>query len=51
MCIFRKKYNNKVKYNCIHCLKIAYVSELNGYNGYVSDEDLITSSNKKLKHK
>ena len=52
MCEFlEKKWNNNITYNCIHCLQEAYYSELNNTQGYVTDEELIVSSNNKLKHK
>ncbi len=46
-----KKWNNNVTYNCVHCLQEAYYNELNDTQGYITDEDLIISSNNKLKHK
>jgi|LakMenE01Jun11ns_1017448.scaffolds.fasta_scaffold7153518_1 hypothetical protein len=46
-----KKWNNTVTYNCGFCLQEAYYSELNNTQGYVTDEDLIVSSNHKLKPK
>lgn len=52
MCSFLgKKWNNAVNFSCGHCLKEAYESELNNVQGYVTDEELIESSNYKLKHK
>ena len=53
MCEFLKQKwkNNDIKYNCGYCLKEAYNSEINESQGYVTDEDLIQSSNNKLKHK
>lgn len=52
MCSFlEKKWNNTIAYKCNHCLQEAYNSELNNTQGYVTDEELITSSNNKLKHK
>jgi hypothetical protein len=47
----QKWKNNDIKYNCGYCLKEAYNSEINDSQGYVTDEDLIESSNNKLKHK
>ena len=47
----RDKYKNEIKYSCIHCLIEAYQSEINGVNGYITDEELIECSNNKLKHK
>ena len=52
MCEFlEKKWNNNVTYNCANCLQEAYDSELNNTQGYITDEELIASSNNKLKHK
>ena len=45
-----EKWSKKVNYTCDHCLEIAYLSELNGTTGYVTDDDLIILSNYKLKH-
>lgn len=45
------KWGNTITYTCVHCLQEAYYSELNNTQGYVTDEELITSSNNKLKHK
>lgn len=45
------KWKHTVKYNCVHCLKEAYLSELHQVNGYVTDDDLIESSSNKLRHK
>ena len=46
-----KKWNNTITYKCNNCLREAYYSELNDTQGYITDEDLIISSNNKLKHK
>ena len=46
-----EKYKREIKYSYFECLKIAYNSEKNGINGYVTDDELIESSNNKLKHK
>lgn len=49
-----EKYQREIKYSCVHCLKIAYDFEKYGTkvsNGYVTDEELIESSNRKLIHK
>ena len=46
-----QKWNQNVVYKCSHCLQEAYNSENNNTQGYVTDEDLIMSSNNKLKHK
>lgn len=46
-----KKWNNSVKFSCSHCLQEAYCHEINNTQGYVTDEELIVSSNYKLKHK
>jgi hypothetical protein len=52
MCNFlEKRYKNKITYTCINCLQEAYKSELDDTQGYVTDEELIKSSNNKLKHK
>jgi hypothetical protein len=52
MCDFlKKKWNNTITYKCINCLQEAYNSELNNIQGYITDEELIISSNNKLKHK
>jgi hypothetical protein len=45
------RYKRKIKYTCIHCLHHAYRCEKEErINGYVTDDDLIESSNYKLKH-
>lgn len=46
-----QKWNNNVIYKCNYCLQEAYNSELNNIQGYVTDEELIASSNNKLKHR
>ncbi len=46
-----KKWNNKVCYTCECCLQEAYLSEVNNKDGYVTDEELVLSSNNKLKYK
>ncbi len=46
-----QRWNNTVAYSCNCCLKEAYYSELNGTCGYVTDEELVLSSNNKLKYK
>ena len=46
-----EKYKRTVKYSCVHCLKTAYESEINGITGYVTDDELVESSNNKLKYK
>jgi len=52
MCDFlEKKWNNTVTYKCANCLQEAYNCELNDTEGYITDEELIISSNNKLKHK
>lgn len=43
-------YKRQIKYTCIHCLNHAYRCEKENTSGYVTDEDLIESSNYKLKH-
>ena len=51
MVIFlEEKYKRPVKYSCVHCLKSAYESEINGITGYVTDDELVESSNNKLKY-
>ena len=47
----QQKRNNNIIYKCNHCLQYAYYSELNNTQGYVTDDDLIVSSNNKLKYK
>lgn len=44
-------WKRKVTYTCVHCLREAYNSVINNTKGYVTDEDLIESSNNMLKHK
>ncbi len=44
-------WKTKVKYTCLECLKTAYMSVKNNTNGYITDEELIKSSNNTLKHK
>jgi hypothetical protein len=52
MCDFlQKKWNNTITYTCQHCLQEAYNCELHDTQGYVTDEELIASSNNKLKYK
>ncbi len=38
-------------YTCVNCLEIAYLAEQNDTVGYVTDEELITQSKNKLRHK
>ena len=45
-----QKWNNKLNYTCNHCLLKAYNSVINDETGYVTDEELIISSNNTLKH-
>ena len=45
------KWNNKVCYTCECCLQEAYLSEVNNKDGYVTDEELVLSSNNKLQYK
>lgn len=47
----KKYYSNDIQYSCIHCLKEAYLSIIYDKTGYITDEELIKSSNYKLKHK
>lgn len=52
MCDFlEKKWKHTITYSCGHCLQEAYYSEVNDTQGYVTDEELIVSSNHKLKPK
>lgn len=52
MCAFlEKKWNNTVNFSCQNCLKEAYKSELNDEQGYITDEELMKSSNYTLKYK
>ena len=52
MIIFlEEKYKRTIKYSCVYCLKTAYESEINGVTGYVTDEELVESSNNKLQYK
>ncbi len=46
-----KKWKSSINYKCVHCLEEAYNCEINNEQGYVSDEELIISSNNKLKNK
>lgn len=46
-----KKWNNKVNYTCLECLKTAYESVKENKNGYVTDDELIESSHNILRHK
>lgn len=45
-----KKWSKEINYTCVNCLKIAYQSTLNNKIGYVTDDELITLSNGKLRH-
>lgn len=47
----KNKWTNDVTFSCSHCLEEAYNSILNNEIGYVTDEELINSSNKTLQHK
>lgn len=31
------KWNNKIRYSCVSCLQEAYNSEINNYQGYITD--------------
>ncbi len=46
-----KLFKRPVKYSCDSCLQVAYESIRDGRNGYVTDEELIESSNNRLRHK
>ena len=45
------KWKNTITFSCPHCLEEAYNSVLNDKTGYVTDEELIQSSNNTLQHK
>lgn len=45
------QWQTTIKYNCLTCLQKAYDSELNHYQGYITDDDLIATSKHKLLHK
>ena len=45
------KWKNDITFSCSHCLEEAYNSILNNEIGYITDEELITSSNNILQHK
>ena len=45
------KWKTTIQYNCENCVKTAYENTFNGTNGYISDEELINSSNNNLKSK
>ena len=52
ICVFLgNKWKHPVVYKCIHCLREAYQSVLNDTQGYVTDDELIASSNNTLKRK
>ena len=44
-------WGNQIHYTCLYCLKEAYNSVINHKNGYITDDELIKSSNGKIKHK
>jgi len=46
-----EKWNTKFKYSCSCCLKEAFLAEFNKKDGYITDDELITASNGRLKHK
>ena len=46
-----KTWNNKVQFTCLECLKTAYESVKQNKNGYITDEDLMESSNYTLRYK
>lgn len=49
MCIYlEQKWNNTITYKCVHCLEEAYHSEVNNEQGYITDEELIKSSNNQV---
>ena len=45
--LFKKRINSK----CDTCLCVAYEAIRDGYNGYITDEELLEASNGRLKHK
>lgn len=45
------KWNHEVKFTCFCCLETAYKSEMQNMAGYITDDDLILSSQGRLKHK
>jgi hypothetical protein len=52
ICFLQSKWKtNDIKYTCANCLQIAYQSEIDNCQGYVTDDELIESSNGILKHK
>ncbi len=42
-----KRWGRPVNWSCSHCLHVAFADD----HGYVTDEELITSSNNRLRHK
>lgn len=46
-----EKWSKEINYTCMHCLKIAYKSVLNNEIGYVTDDELVTLSEGKLRYK
>lgn len=46
-----ERFKRPVKYKCGSCLHVAYEALRDGRTGYVTDEELIESSNNILKHK
>ncbi len=46
-----EKWSKEINYTCIHYLKIAYKSTLDNEIGYITDDELLTLSDGKLKHK
>lgn len=49
--VLEQRWMRKVNYGCVNCLEEAYASEMGGTTGYVTDDDLIESSNGKLQRK
>ena len=45
------RFKRPVKYTCGTCLHKAYEAVRDGKTGYISDEELIESSNNMLKHR
>lgn len=46
--LLEHRWNRTVAFSCAHCLTEAYESEIGHRTGYVSDDELIASSDGKL---
>jgi hypothetical protein len=46
-----KMFKRPIHSNCDTCLHVAYEAMRDGYNGYITDEELLEASNGRLKHK